>query len=247
MRHKLVQRIVEAYKHAEETGTARKAMTVSVEVDNRSGVQVDEQAAAELARRVLAAEGRRKASSGSRSSRRRRAARSSATTSASTRRPTCSRSRSTGETSCRRDCRALGDLVLCPQVVGTAWRGPLVHGLLHLLGYEHGAEMEARGGAAELETDTVAPRVVQLRLPGDHPRPPTQRNLRIHFVVAVLVLLVALYSGVDRLELIALLLAIAFVLIAEMLNTAVEAAVDVATTPSTRWRSSPRTSPPAPS
>ena len=58
----------------------------------------------------------------------------------------------------------------------------------------------------------------------------TQRNLRIHFVVAVLVLLAALYSGVDRMELIALLLAIAFVLIAEMLNTAVEAAVDVATT-----------------
>jgi diacylglycerol kinase (ATP) len=58
----------------------------------------------------------------------------------------------------------------------------------------------------------------------------TQRNLRIHFVVAVLVLLAALYSGVDRLELIALLLAIAFVLIAEMLNSAVEAAVDVATT-----------------
>jgi diacylglycerol kinase (ATP) len=58
----------------------------------------------------------------------------------------------------------------------------------------------------------------------------TQRNLRIHFAVAVLVLLAALFSGVDRLELIALLLAIAFVLIAEMLNSAVEAAVDVATT-----------------
>jgi probable rRNA maturation factor len=40
--------------------------------------------------------------------------------------------------------RALGDVVLCPQVVGDAWRGPLVHGLLHLLGYEHGAEMERR-------------------------------------------------------------------------------------------------------
>ena len=58
----------------------------------------------------------------------------------------------------------------------------------------------------------------------------TQRNLRIHFVVAVLVLVAALVSGVDKLELIALLLAIAFVLIAEMLNTAVEAAIDVATT-----------------
>ena len=40
--------------------------------------------------------------------------------------------------------RQLGDAVVCPQVVGEAWRQPLVHALLHLLGYEHGAEMEAR-------------------------------------------------------------------------------------------------------
>jgi len=40
--------------------------------------------------------------------------------------------------------RQLGDLVLCPEVVGTAWRGPLVHALLHLVGYDHGREMEAR-------------------------------------------------------------------------------------------------------
>ena len=58
----------------------------------------------------------------------------------------------------------------------------------------------------------------------------TQRNMRIHFGIAALVLILAIASGVDRLELIALLLAIAFVLIAEMINTAVEAAVDVATT-----------------
>ena len=40
--------------------------------------------------------------------------------------------------------RALGDAVLCPQVVGVEWRRPLVHGLLHLLGYDHGDEMERR-------------------------------------------------------------------------------------------------------
>jgi probable rRNA maturation factor len=40
--------------------------------------------------------------------------------------------------------RALGDVVLCPQVVGEEWRAPLTHGLLHLLGYEHGAAMEQR-------------------------------------------------------------------------------------------------------
>ena len=40
--------------------------------------------------------------------------------------------------------RQLGDLVVCPDVVGDDWRGPLVHGVLHLLGYDHGAAMSAR-------------------------------------------------------------------------------------------------------
>ena len=58
----------------------------------------------------------------------------------------------------------------------------------------------------------------------------TQRNMRIHFAIAIVVLIAGLAVDVSRLELIALLLAIAFVLIAEMLNTALEAAIDVATT-----------------
>jgi len=58
----------------------------------------------------------------------------------------------------------------------------------------------------------------------------TQRNMRIHFMIAVGVLIAALAAGVQRFELIALLLSIAFVLIAEMLNSAVEAAIDIATT-----------------
>jgi diacylglycerol kinase (ATP) len=58
----------------------------------------------------------------------------------------------------------------------------------------------------------------------------TQRNMRVHFAIAVAVLVAALAVGVRRLELVALLIAISFVLIAEMLNTALEAGIDVATT-----------------
>ena len=40
--------------------------------------------------------------------------------------------------------RALGDVFVCPQVVGDEWRWPLVHGILHLLGFAHGDGMERR-------------------------------------------------------------------------------------------------------
>jgi diacylglycerol kinase (ATP) len=58
----------------------------------------------------------------------------------------------------------------------------------------------------------------------------TQRNMRIHFALAVVVLAVAVAVGVSKLELISLLIAIAFVLVAEMINTAVEGVIDVSTT-----------------
>ena len=58
----------------------------------------------------------------------------------------------------------------------------------------------------------------------------TQRNLRIHFLIAVAVLVTALALDISKLELIALLLAIAFVLITEMVNSAIEGAIDISTT-----------------
>jgi diacylglycerol kinase (ATP) len=58
----------------------------------------------------------------------------------------------------------------------------------------------------------------------------TQRNLRIHFLAAILVFGSAIALGVSRIQLIALVLAIAFVLVAEMLNTAIEGVIDVSTT-----------------
>jgi diacylglycerol kinase (ATP) len=58
----------------------------------------------------------------------------------------------------------------------------------------------------------------------------TQRNMRIHFAVAFIVLVLALVVDVTKVELIALLLSITFVLIAEMLNSGIEAAIDIATT-----------------
>jgi len=58
----------------------------------------------------------------------------------------------------------------------------------------------------------------------------THRNMRIHFAIAIGVMIGAVWAGVNRFELIALLLSIAFVLVAEMINSAIEQAIDVATT-----------------
>lgn len=57
----------------------------------------------------------------------------------------------------------------------------------------------------------------------------TQRNMRLHFGAAVIVLPLGLVLGVSRLEMLVLILAVGFVIVAEMFNTAVELALDVAT------------------
>jgi len=118
---------------------------VAVEVANRSGVEVEEQAAVALAQRVLAAEGVEDGDLGlhfvgpdeMRSLKSNHLGVDEVTDVLSF--PIDGRDELEHGVP-----RQLGDAVLCPEVVGDAWRGPLVHGLLHLVGYEHGAEMEER-------------------------------------------------------------------------------------------------------
>jgi diacylglycerol kinase (ATP) len=57
----------------------------------------------------------------------------------------------------------------------------------------------------------------------------TQRNMRIHVIIATLVLVASLLVGVRKLELAVLVLVVLLVLITEMFNTALEFAVDLAT------------------
>jgi diacylglycerol kinase (ATP) len=57
----------------------------------------------------------------------------------------------------------------------------------------------------------------------------TQRNMRLHTFVAAVVLTSALLLDVDRMEMVVIVFAIGFVLVTELANTALEAAVDVAT------------------
>jgi diacylglycerol kinase (ATP) len=57
----------------------------------------------------------------------------------------------------------------------------------------------------------------------------TQRNMRVHFVVSALVFVAALALRVSGLDLVALIFAVGFVLVAELMNTAVETTVDLAT------------------
>jgi probable rRNA maturation factor len=118
---------------------------VAVEVVNRSGVEVEEVAAVELARRVLAGEGIDAGELGLHfvGPEEMRSLKSAY----------LGKHEVTDVLSFPVDGRdplepgpprQLGDAVLCPQVIGDGWRGPLVHGLLHLLGYDHGPEMQAR-------------------------------------------------------------------------------------------------------
>ena len=118
---------------------------IAVEVANRSGVEVEEEAAVALARNVLAEEGVEEGELGlhfvgpeeMRTLKREHLGADEVTDVLSF------------PIDGREDLepgvpRQLGDAVLCPEVVGEGWRRPLVHGVLHLLGYEHGAEMEER-------------------------------------------------------------------------------------------------------
>jgi len=118
---------------------------IEIEVDNRSGVDVDEHAACELARRVLAGEGIDTGELGiafvgpdeSRALKSEHLGIDEATDALAF--PIDARDELPEGMP-----RQLGDVVVCPQVVGDAWRAPLVHALLHLLGYDHGADMEAQ-------------------------------------------------------------------------------------------------------
>lgn len=57
----------------------------------------------------------------------------------------------------------------------------------------------------------------------------TQKNMRLHFLAAIIVLLLGFYYNFTKIELILLLLTISFVLIAEMFNTGVELIIDLIT------------------
>jgi diacylglycerol kinase (ATP) len=56
-----------------------------------------------------------------------------------------------------------------------------------------------------------------------------QRNVRVHFALALLVLLAGLFFDLSRVELLTVFAAVTFVLVAEMVNTALEAAIDLFT------------------
>jgi probable rRNA maturation factor len=118
---------------------------VSVEVDNRSGANVDETEAVRLARRVFEREGVTEGELGLhfvapdeiRALKRDHLDVDEATDVLAF--PIDER-----ESLPEGLPRQLGDAFLCPQVVGDDWRAPLVHALLHLLGHDHGPEMEER-------------------------------------------------------------------------------------------------------
>ncbi len=118
---------------------------VAVEVDNRSGHEVDEQGAIALAQHVLAAEGVDDGELGihfvepDEIQRLKRVHLGIDEATDVLAFPIDEREQVPDGLP-----RQLGDAIVCPQVVGEEWREPLVHALLHLLGHDHGPEMAAR-------------------------------------------------------------------------------------------------------
>ena len=118
---------------------------IEVAVDNRSGEQVDEAGAVALAQRVLAGEGVESGELG--------LAFVGPEESRALKSEHLGIDEATDALAFPLDGlddvpdglpRQLGDVVMCPDVVREEWRKPLVHALLHLVGYDHGPEMEAR-------------------------------------------------------------------------------------------------------
>jgi probable rRNA maturation factor len=118
---------------------------IEIEVDNRSGIQVDEEGACALARKVLAAEGIDAGELGlafvgpdeSRALKQEHLGIDEATDALAF--PIDGLDDLPGGLP-----RQLGDVVVCPQVVGDEWHASLVHAVLHLVGYEHGDRMQER-------------------------------------------------------------------------------------------------------
>ncbi|KPU44109.1 undecaprenol kinase [Oxobacter pfennigii] len=55
----------------------------------------------------------------------------------------------------------------------------------------------------------------------------TQKNMRIHFFIAIFILVLSLFFDLSRIELLILFLSITFVFVLEMINTAIETAIDL--------------------
>ncbi|MBF8981999.1 diacylglycerol kinase [Lutibacter sp. B2] len=55
----------------------------------------------------------------------------------------------------------------------------------------------------------------------------TQRNMKIHYMIGMIVVLGSLFSKISKMELIVLCITIGLVIITEMINTAIEAAIDL--------------------
>jgi diacylglycerol kinase (ATP) len=87
----------------------------------------------------------------------------------------------------------------------------------------------AQKGRQRLKGQQGVPRSFELAYRGLVYAVRTQRNMRIHVIIATLVLVASLLVGVRKLELAVLVLVILLVLITELFNTALEFAVDLVT------------------
>lgn len=124
----------------------------------------------------------------------------------------------------------LGDIFLCPEIIkrkGQTLDFYFKHGLFHLLGLNHKQMEKMENGYHFCEEKPSFLNSIKCALRGIWDALVSERNLRIHFMVATGVIAAGFIVHISRLEWLFIFFAIATTIIMEMINIAIEKVLDL--------------------
>ncbi|MDD3773814.1 MAG: rRNA maturation RNase YbeY [Patescibacteria group bacterium] len=124
----------------------------------------------------------------------------------------------------------LGDIFICPEVIKKRNENLnffYEHGLLHLLGLNHKQMEKVQNGHDLCEEKPSFGNSVKCALRGMWEALMSERNLRIHYMVAIGVIIAGFIVHISRLEWLFVFFAIATTIMMEIINIAIERILDL--------------------